>query len=157
MRWSNTYERLLYVKKKYRVLCRVPWKKESGKSDGSANQVRKSILHERKKPLYLERADYPIWRVIKPVIAVQKGGSNSVWISFSFRIESNRVESNEGADRTVPSTRFNLCQIRRRRPMMRSLYPPSLAPSRTLCHSFETLCQAWFNYARSAVVEATSA
>lgn len=107
--------------------------------------------------LYLERADYPIWRVIKPVTAVQKGGSNSVWISFSFRIESNRVESNEGADRTVPSTRFNLCQIRRRCPMMRSLYPPSLAPSRTLCHSFETLCQAWFNYARSAVVEATSA
>lgn len=105
--------------------------------------------------LYLERADYPIWRVIKPVTTVQKGGSNSVWISFSFRIESNRVESNEGTDRIVPSTRFNLCQIRRRRPMMCSLYPPSRP--RTLCHSFETLCQAWFNYARSAVVEATSA
>lgn len=51
--------------------------------------------------LYLERADYPIWRVIKPVTTVQKGGSNSVWISFSFRIESSRIEWRHRSNRAL--------------------------------------------------------
>lgn len=46
----------LYVKKKISRPCRALWTaKKRGKKraacDGSANQVRKSILHERKKPV----------------------------------------------------------------------------------------------------------
>lgn len=86
------------LKKKYRVLVALfGQRKKGGKRERPVmdQQIKweNRFSTKERNLLYLERADYPIWRVIKPVTAVQKGGSNSVWISFSFRIESNRTKA----------------------------------------------------------------
>lgn len=136
-------------------------KKEGGKREGPVmdREIKweNRFSTKERNLLYLERADYPIWRVIKPVTTPCKKEDLQFCldiVQFSNRIESNGMEWRRRSSLCPPRGLIFVRYVDVVRWCALFILSP---PPPLFVTPFETLCQAWFNYARSAVVEATSA
>lgn len=116
-------------------------KKEGGKREGPVmdREIKweNRFSAKERNLLYLERADYPIWRVIKPVTTPCKKEDLQFCldiVQFSNRIESNGMEWRRRSSLCPPRGLIFVRYV----DVVRwcALFILPLAPSPTLCHSF---------------------